>query len=114
MDLTLSWLASVWNAFSLWTSTQPTFVQVAIGMGLFYLVWYFLRMMYRLVHFTLTGLFAGAGRGRVKRDIKPPSGQNLCCSPSKNYRFRRIASGNFCRFQPISVIRLKGRLQCFQ
>ena len=73
MDLTLNWLAEVWNAFSLWTSTQPTFVQVAFGMGLFYLVWYSLRMLYRVVHFTLTGLFAGSGRPKVKRDMKPPN-----------------------------------------
>ena len=73
MDLTLNWLAAVWNAFGLWTSTQPTFVQVAIGMGLFYLVWYSLRMLYRIVHFTLTGLFAGPGRPKIKRDMKPPN-----------------------------------------
>jgi hypothetical protein len=73
MDLTLNWLVDVWNAFSLWTSTQPTFVQVAFGMGLFYGVWFFLRMLYRVVHFTLTGLFAGTGRSPVKRDMKPPN-----------------------------------------
>lgn len=73
MDLTLNWLADVWNGFSLWTSTQPTFVQVAIGMGLFYLVWFFLRMLYRIVHFTIAGLFAGSGRTKVKRDMKPPN-----------------------------------------
>jgi hypothetical protein len=61
MDLTLNWLADVWNAFSLWTSTQPTFVQVAIGMGLFYVVLNLLR------------LFAGSGRPRIKKDMKPPN-----------------------------------------
>ena len=55
MDLTLNWLAEVWNAFSLWTSTQPTFVQVAFGMGLFYVVLYFLRLLYRFVHLSLQG-----------------------------------------------------------
>jgi len=30
----MNWLAELWGTFSLWTSTQPTFVQVAIGMGL--------------------------------------------------------------------------------
>jgi hypothetical protein len=73
MDLTLNWLAEVWNAFSLWTSTQPTFVQVAFGMGLFYLVLMFLRLLYRFVHYTLSGLFAGAGRSKIKKDMKPPN-----------------------------------------
>ena len=72
MDLTLNWLAEVWNAFSLWTSTQPTFIQVAFGMGLFYVILYFLRFLYRFVHFTLTGLLAGRGRPKIKKDLKPP------------------------------------------
>jgi hypothetical protein len=73
MDLTLNWVAEVWNAFSLWTSTQPTFVQVAFGMGLFYLVLNFLRLLYRFVHYTLTGIFAGAGRSKTKKNMKPSS-----------------------------------------
>ena len=73
MDLTLNWLAEVWNAFSLWTSTQPTFVQVAFGMGLFYVVLNLLRLLYRVVHFTITGLFAGTGRTGIKKDMKPPN-----------------------------------------
>ena len=73
MDLTLNWLAEVWIAFSLWASTQPTFVQVALGMGLFYLVLYFLRLLYRFVHYTLAGIFAGAGRSKIKKDMKPPN-----------------------------------------
>ena len=73
MDLTLNWLAELWNAFSLWTSTQPTFVQVAFGMGLFYLVLYFLRLLYRFVHYTLSGLFAGVGRPKIKKDMKAPN-----------------------------------------
>ena len=71
MDLTLNWLAEVWNAFSLWTSTQPIFVQVAFGMGLFYVVLNILRLLYRAVHFTLSGLFAGLGRSK-KKEMKPP------------------------------------------
>jgi hypothetical protein len=71
MDLTLSWLADMWNSFSLWTSTQPTFVQVAIGMGLFYLMLQALRLLYRFVYFTLADLLAGRGRPKVKKNFKP-------------------------------------------
>ena len=73
MDLTLNWLAEIWKSFSLWTSTQPTFVQVAFGIGLFYLVLQSLRLLYRFVYFTLSGLMAGRGRPKIKKDFKPPS-----------------------------------------
>jgi hypothetical protein len=73
MNLTINWLAELWSTFSLWTSTQPTFVQVAIGMGLFYVVLLLLRLLYRLVYLSVSGLFAGRGRPKVKRDFKPPN-----------------------------------------
>ena len=73
MNLTMNWLAELWGAFSLWTSTQPTFLQVAIGMGLFYVVLLLLRLLYRFVYFSISGLFAGRGRSKVKRDFKPPN-----------------------------------------
>ena len=73
MDLTLNWLVEVWKAFSIWTSTQPTFVQVAFGMGLFYLVLLLLRLSYRVSVYILKGLFAGRGRPRPKKDFKPPN-----------------------------------------
>lgn len=73
MDPTITWLSEVWSNFSLWTSTQPTFLQVAFGMGLFYVVLQGFRLVYRFLFFTLSGLFAGLGRKKVKRDFKPPS-----------------------------------------
>jgi hypothetical protein len=57
MDLTINWLTELWSTFSLWTSTQPTFVQVA----------------YRFVYISVSGLFVGRGRPKVKRDFKPPN-----------------------------------------
>ena len=73
MDLIFQWLTELWSTFSLWTSTQPTFVQVAFGMGLFYVVLLLLRLLYRFVYFSLSGLFAGLGRSKVKRNFKPPA-----------------------------------------
>jgi hypothetical protein len=73
MNITINWLAEVWSSFSLWTSTQPTFLQVALGMGLFYVVLQLLRFLYRVVYYTLSGLFAGRGRRGVKKDFKPPN-----------------------------------------
>ncbi len=73
MDLTINWLTEIWGTFSLWTSTQPTFVQVAFGMGLFYVALMLLRLLYRLVYIGLSGLFVGRGRSKVKKDFKLPS-----------------------------------------
>lgn len=70
MDLTIKWLIEAWSSFSLWTSTQPTFLQVALGMGLFYAVLQLLRLLYRVVYITLSGLFAGRGRSKAKKIIK--------------------------------------------
>ena len=73
MDLTINWLTDLWSTFSLWTSTQPTFVQVAFGMGLFYGVWLFLRLLYRVVYLGVSGLFAFGGRAKVKKGYKAPN-----------------------------------------
>ena len=73
MDITINWLAEAWGSFSLWTSTQPTFLQVALGMGLFYVVLQLLRLLYRVVVYALSGLLAGRGRAKVKKDFKPPN-----------------------------------------
>ena len=73
MDPTLLRLVEVWKEFSVWTSTQPTFLQVAFGMGLFYMVLQLWRLVYRGGVYILTGLFAGRGRPRKKKDLTPPN-----------------------------------------
>ena len=73
MDLTLNWLVEAWKAFSIWTSAQATFVQVAFGMGLFYLVLQLWRLFYRISVYILTGLFTGRHRPHKKKNLKPPN-----------------------------------------
>lgn len=73
MDPSLNWLVETWKAFSVWASTQPIFLQVAFGMGLFYLLLQLWRLVYRISVYILTGLFAGRGRPRTKKDLKPPN-----------------------------------------
>jgi hypothetical protein len=73
MDLTLNWLVDAWKTFSIWTSSQPIFVQVALGMGLFYVVFQLWRLLFRVTVYTLSGLFAGRGQPRKKKDLKPPN-----------------------------------------
>jgi hypothetical protein len=48
-------------------------VQVAFGMGLFYVVLLLLRLLYRFVYLSVSGLFTGRGRTKVQKDFKPPN-----------------------------------------
>jgi hypothetical protein len=72
MDPTLNWLVEGWTTFSVWASSQPTFLQVFLGMGLFSLVLQLWRLAYRTSVYIVTGLFAGRGRPRTKKDLKQP------------------------------------------
>ena len=38
MEMILNWFVSNWDKFSIWVTNQPTFVEVAFGVGLFYVV----------------------------------------------------------------------------
>ncbi len=73
MDPILNWPVEVWKTFSVWASSQPTFLQVALGMGLFYLVLQLWRLFYRTSVYIVTGLFAGRGRPKTKKDLKSPN-----------------------------------------
>lgn len=69
----LNWLVDAWKTFSHWTSAQPTFIQVAFGMGLFYLALQLVRLFFRITVYTISGLFAGRGQPRPKKSAKPPN-----------------------------------------
>lgn len=71
MELTISWLTEFWEKFSLWASTQPTFVEVAIGVGLFYGVLLLLKAIFKFSVFVVAGLFSGRPRIKKKRTVRP-------------------------------------------
>ena len=71
MVSTVNWLAEIWEKVSLWVSNQPVFVEVAIGIGLFYVVLLITRAVFKLIVFLLSGLFSGPPRFRIKRDVRP-------------------------------------------
>jgi hypothetical protein len=73
MEPTFNWAIDIWGKFSLWASTQPTFVEVAIGMGLFYVVLQIVKALYKFIVFILSGLFSGRPRFRRKKDLRPQS-----------------------------------------
>jgi hypothetical protein len=65
----LNWLVSNWDKFSIWVTNQPTFVEVAFGVGLFYVVLQGLKMIFKLLVFFFSGLFSGPRRLKKKRKI---------------------------------------------
>ena len=69
MDMTPTWLVNNWDKFSIWVTNQPTFVEVAFGVGLFYAVLQIVRMLYKMLAFLFSGLFAGPRRFK-KRNKK--------------------------------------------
>lgn len=72
MDPNLNWLVETCKGFSIWASTQPIFIQIAIGMALFYMALQLWRLLYRTCVYIFSGLFAGRGRLRTKKDLKAP------------------------------------------
>ena len=70
MEVMLNWLVNNWDNFCLWVNNQPTFVEVAFGVGLFYLALQIAKAMYRLTIFLFSGLFSTAGRFKKQRDMR--------------------------------------------
>ena len=70
MVSTINWLAQIWEKVSLWVSNQPVFVEVAIGIGLFYVVLLISRALFKFIVFLLSGLFPVRPRLRIKRVVK--------------------------------------------
>jgi len=44
----LSWLVNNWDKFSIWVANQPTFVEVACGIGLFYVALQIVKLLFKL------------------------------------------------------------------
>ena len=71
MEMIPTWLVSNWDKFSIWVTNQPMFVEVAFGVGLFYVVLQIVRMSYKLLWFLFSGLFTGPRR--FKKSKKKPT-----------------------------------------
>jgi len=71
METTLNWFVSNWDKFSIWVTNQPTFVEVAFGVGLFYVVLQILKVLFEVIAFLFSGLFASPGR--IKKRKKQPA-----------------------------------------
>jgi len=68
MEMILNWLISNWDKFSIWVTNQPTFIEVAFGVGVFYVVLQIVKGLFRLLVFLFSGLFSGPRRPRKKKN----------------------------------------------
>ena len=75
MEMMLNWLVSNWDKFSIWVTNQPMFVEVAFGVGLFYVVLLGVKAIYKLLVFLFSGLFVRPKRFKKKKNLPAkPSG----------------------------------------
>jgi hypothetical protein len=70
MEAILNRLLNNWDVLSLWITNQPNFVEVAFGVGLFYVVLQIIRMVYHLIAYLLSGLFSVPHRFKKQKDMR--------------------------------------------
>jgi len=70
METVLNRLINNWDIFSIWVTNQPTFVEVAFGVGLFYVVLRIVWAFYKVIVFLLSGLFSIPRRFKRQKDMR--------------------------------------------
>ena len=73
MEEILNRLVNNWDIFSIWVTNQPTFVEVAFGVGLFYVVAQIVRALYKVIVFLLSALFSFPRRFKKQKDMRVKS-----------------------------------------
>jgi hypothetical protein len=71
MDVILSWIIYNWDRFSIWVTNQPLFVEVAFGIGLFYVVFQTLKLLYNVLVFLFSPLLVRPSRKKKQKDRRP-------------------------------------------
>jgi hypothetical protein len=67
----LSWIANNWDKFSIWVTDQPTFVEVAFGIGLFYIALQIVIKFFKLLGFLFSPLLASPMRFKIQKKLRP-------------------------------------------
>ena len=65
----LSWIVNNWDKFSVWVTNQPTFVEVAFGIGLFYVALLIVKLLYKFSVFLYALLLAAPARFKKQKDL---------------------------------------------
>ena len=71
MEAMQNWLVNSWNEFCLWVNNQPTFVEIAFGIGLFYLALQITKQAWKLLAFIVSGLLSTPARFKKQKDMRP-------------------------------------------
>ncbi len=67
----LSLIVNNWDKFSGWVTNQPTFVEVAFGIGLFYVALQIVKLLYKLFVFLFSLLLAAPARFKKRKGLRP-------------------------------------------
>ena len=67
----LSWLVNNWDKFSIWVANQPTFVEVAWGVGLFYVALQIVKLLVKLFVFLFSPLLETPLRFKKPKNMRP-------------------------------------------
>ena len=111
MEAILNQLVNNWDLFSIWVTNQPTFVEVAFGVGLFYVALQIVRTIYQVIRFLLSGLFSVPRRFQKQKDMRvKPAGRNQLRRTRKPRRLfsdktshRPIQSGHGAKQQELAI-----------
>ena len=76
-----SWFVEIWDKFSIWVTNQPTFVEVAVGIGLFYVSLQIVRLLYKFVIFLVSPLLAKPVRFKKQKDLRPKPRSKRAAAP---------------------------------
>ena len=67
----LSWLVNNWDKFSIWVTNQPTFVEVAWGVGLFYVALQIVKLLFKLFVVLFSPLLETPLRFKKQKNMRP-------------------------------------------
>ena len=66
----LNLILNIWDKFSVWVGAQPTFVQVACGIALFYTALQLVKLLYKLSIFLISSLASTPKRFKAQKDLR--------------------------------------------
>jgi hypothetical protein len=67
----LNWIVNYWDNVSIWITNQPTFVEVAFGIGLFYGAMQFIKMILKFLVFVFSPLLTASSHPKKQKDLRP-------------------------------------------
>jgi hypothetical protein len=76
-----SWVLNSWDKFSTWVANQPTFVEVAFGIGLFFVVLQLAKFCYKLLVFLFSPLLSTPVRFGKQKDLRPKQRKQKTAPP---------------------------------